>query len=141
MPAYTLAQAIAATGRSRSTLIRAIRKGTISATRDETGTYLVEPAELHRVFPPRANGMPPDMPDRTNGVPWHADDKPDWAALIAAKDALIAKQRQMITDLRLTIDDLRRRLDIVTNQLGEALTQVRLLTDQRPAKRSWWRWR
>ena len=53
------------------------------------------------------------------------------------------------------IEDLRRRLDIATEQLGEALQQVRLLTDQRstapaplpqpapaaPARRSWWRWR
>jgi hypothetical protein len=44
-----------------------------------------------------------------------------------------------------TVEDLRRRLDISTEQLGEALQQVRLLTDQRtaapaPARRSWWRW-
>jgi hypothetical protein len=42
-----------------------------------------------------------------------------------------------------TIADLRRRFDIATQQLGEALQQVRLLTDQRtapaaPARRSWW---
>ena len=30
-----------------------------------------------------------------------------------------------------TIDDLRRRLDTATGQLGEALQQVRVLTDQR----------
>jgi uncharacterized membrane protein len=42
--------------------------------------------------------------------------------------------------------DLRRRLDTTTEQLGEALQQVRLLTDQRasapaavPARR-WWIW-
>src|SRR4051794_22183434 len=41
-----------------------------------------------------------------------------------------------------TIADLRRRLDIATGQLGEALMQVRLLTDQRTApRRTWWRWR
>src|SRR6187200_631286 len=70
MPAYTLAQAIAATGRSRSTLIRAIRKGTITATRDEAGTYLVEPSELHRVFPAAEHDMPGDL---SNGVPRHAE--------------------------------------------------------------------
>src|SRR4051794_10776370 len=70
MPAYTLAQAIAATGRSRSTLIRAIRKGALSASRDEAGTYLVEPSELHRVFPAVSDGMPSDL---SNGVPRHAE--------------------------------------------------------------------
>ena len=34
-----------------------------------------------------------------------------------------------------------RRLDVATAQLGEALSQVRALTDQRPARRRWWRWR
>ena len=45
-----------------------------------------------------------------------------------------------------TIADLRHRLDTATEQLGEALQQVRLLTDQRatplaPPRRSWLRWR
>ena len=40
------------------------------------------------------------------------------------------------------VADLRRRLDITTGQLGDALQQVRVLTDQRspPAKVSWWWW-
>jgi hypothetical protein len=33
-----------------------------------------------------------------------------------------------------------RRLDVATQQLGEALSQVRALTDQRPARRRWWSW-
>ena len=53
------------------------------------------------------------------------------------RDALIAAHEA-------TIEDLRRRLDTATAQLGEALTQVRLLTDQRapppPARRRWWPW-
>ena len=41
-----------------------------------------------------------------------------------------------------TLTDLRHRFDIATQQLGEALQQVRVLTDQRspPAKVSWWWW-
>jgi hypothetical protein len=51
-----------------------------------------------------------------------------------------------LSDKDAVIDDLRRRLDTATAQLGEALQQVRLLTDQRPAppppaRRSWWPWR
>jgi hypothetical protein len=50
---YTLKQAAAATGRERTTLLRAIQGGKLSATRDEaTGSWLIEPAELHRVYPP-----------------------------------------------------------------------------------------
>ena len=46
---YNLAQAGTAVRRNRSTLLKAIRRGAISATRDEaTGGWLIEPAELHR---------------------------------------------------------------------------------------------
>src|SRR3954451_19744285 len=51
--AITLAQAAEATGRNRSTILRSIRRGTLSATRDQrTQAWMVDPAELFRVFPP-----------------------------------------------------------------------------------------
>ena len=131
MPAYTLAQAIAATGRSRSTLIRAIRSGKISATRDESGTYLVEPSELHRVFAAIGDDMPGDL---SNGVPRHAE----LAARIEAEQAKVA----ILEDV---VRDLRQRLDASEAERRQAQAQVAaLLTDQRapptPARR-WWRWR
>ena len=49
---YTLGQAAKATGVSKMTLSRAIKKGTISASKNESGGYVIDPAELHRVFPP-----------------------------------------------------------------------------------------
>jgi excisionase family DNA binding protein len=49
---YTLGQAAKATGVPKPRLSRAINKGQISATRTESGGYLIDPAELHRVFPP-----------------------------------------------------------------------------------------
>jgi hypothetical protein len=52
-----------------------------------------------------------------------------------------------LADSQDQVDDLRRRLDTATAQLGEALQQVRLLTDQRaappapvPTRRAWWPW-
>src|SRR4029079_14254947 len=50
---YSLAQAAKAVGRDRSTLLRMIKIGRISAGRDEaSGAWVIEPAELHRVYPP-----------------------------------------------------------------------------------------
>jgi hypothetical protein len=49
---YTLGQAAKATGKQKSTLLDAIRAGKISATKDEHGHYQIDPAELHRVYPP-----------------------------------------------------------------------------------------
>jgi hypothetical protein len=51
---YTLQEASEATGLNRSTIFRAIRAGKISAARNEQGTWQIEPAELHRIYPPRA---------------------------------------------------------------------------------------
>lgn len=49
--AMTLNQAAKTCGRSKSTLLDAIRKGRMSAPKDDRGRYVIDPAELHRVFP------------------------------------------------------------------------------------------
>ncbi len=49
--AYSLAQAAEAVGMARSSILRAIKAGKISATRDENNEGQIEPAELHRVYP------------------------------------------------------------------------------------------
>lgn len=49
--ALTLNQAAKTCGRSKSTLLNAMRSGRMSAPKDDQGRYVIEPAELHRVFP------------------------------------------------------------------------------------------
>jgi hypothetical protein len=49
---YNLVSGAAACGLNRSTILRAIKAGRLSAQRDHNGGWLIEPAELHRVFPP-----------------------------------------------------------------------------------------
>lgn len=49
--ALTLNQAAKTCGRSKSTLLDAIRSGRMSAPKDDRGRYAIDPAELHRVFP------------------------------------------------------------------------------------------
>lgn len=49
---YTLGTAARAAGVSKSTIHRAIKRGTISARSKDAGGYEIDPAELHRVFPP-----------------------------------------------------------------------------------------
>jgi excisionase family DNA binding protein len=45
---YTLGEAAKAAGFSKTTLSRAVRKGALSATRLEDGSYRIDPAELER---------------------------------------------------------------------------------------------
>ena len=59
--ALTLNQAAKACGRSKSTLLDAIRSGRMSAPKDHRGRYVIDPAELHRVFPFRASNRSADQ--------------------------------------------------------------------------------
>jgi len=71
---YTLAEAAQAAGRGKTTLLRMIRSGRLSASRDPvTGGWMVEPAELHRLYPPAHH----------ESVHEHADSAPRIAALEA----------------------------------------------------------
>lgn len=54
---YTLGEAARATGMSKAAISRAIKNGTISAARQDNGSYKIEPAELHRVYPPRPSPL------------------------------------------------------------------------------------
>jgi hypothetical protein len=47
----SLGQAARLTGFGKTTLARAIKAGRLSATRNETGSYSIDAAELARVFP------------------------------------------------------------------------------------------
>ena len=49
---YTLGQAAKAVGMSKTSILRSIKAGRISAGRDELGQWAIEPCELHRVYPP-----------------------------------------------------------------------------------------
>ena len=51
---YTLSEAAAATGKNKATIQRAIKSGKISAPKGESGSYEIDPSELHRVFQPVA---------------------------------------------------------------------------------------
>ena len=48
---FTLVQAAKETGRDRSTLFRAIKKGKLSAEKQDDGSYLIDSSELFRVYP------------------------------------------------------------------------------------------
>jgi excisionase family DNA binding protein len=114
-------------GRSKSHIFRAIKSGTLSAERDDAGAYRIDRAELARVFPLAHQDAPDDLMRHGDG-------------------AAMAQLEARLADALDQVADLRRRLDTATEQLGEALQQVRQLTDQRaaqpaPGRRSWWPWR
>jgi hypothetical protein len=52
---YTLGEAAKATGKSKATISKAIKSGRLSAHKEETGVFSIEPSELHRVYPPNVS--------------------------------------------------------------------------------------
>src|SRR3546814_12498708 len=69
--AYTLGEAAKATGISKASISRAITSGRISAIKTESGSFPIEPVELHRVYPPKSSapvrGVPSDTVRNTGG--------------------------------------------------------------------------
>ena len=55
---YTAGQAAKAAGVSKATITRALQSGKISGTKDDSSAWSIDPAELHRVFPPVAHETP-----------------------------------------------------------------------------------
>ena len=53
MPGLSLREAAQQTGTSKSTILRAIQSGRLSAARTDDGGYAIDPAELFRVYQPR----------------------------------------------------------------------------------------
>jgi hypothetical protein len=135
----TLTQAGKATGRNRTTILRAVRAGKLSATHDAaTGAWLIEAAELFRLYPPvdAHASAPLDDAHLRNG---HAS-------------AELREVRARLDDAQRTIEDLRRRLDAESTERRQAQVQLAaVLADQRqtvstpapipPVPRRWWEWR
>lgn len=133
--AYTLGEAAKATGKSKAAISRAIKTHRISAQRRDDGSFEIDPAELHRVYPPVAAEQDNEQstaiatatvvnPDATGEL------RELRARLEAANDRLVEKDA-LIEDLRSDRDHWRTQAETL------------LLTDQRNAarpRRSWWRW-
>lgn len=126
---YTLGTAAKATGKSKPTIQRAIKGGKISAARKDDGSYEIDPAELHRVFP-----MLPDTGNDTGDMkqPETPPVTPELQAEIAVLrerlsgvEAERTREREQLTD---QIADLRRRLDA---EADERRKLTHLLTDKR----------
>jgi hypothetical protein len=98
---YTLATAAKATGLNKSTILRAIKGGQITGTKDQFGEWRIEPVELQRVYPAVADlSVGSDVPRR------HAAS--DAAALDAEIEALIMRAGNL---LRQQHDEVRRARD------------------------------
>ena len=127
---YKLAEAAVVCGVNKTTLLRAIKSGKVSATRDAHEQWQIEPAELHRVYPPRTKAS--------------TDERSD------VHRSEVAVLRERIEDLKTLADELRVWVRDLSEQRDRAEARAaeldkRLLVYQPPAptlprpRRQWWR--
>lgn len=135
----TLRQAAELTGKSKSTLTRAIKSGRLSASRDAEGMYFIDPAELARAYPLE---RPDAQHDARHGAPRNDETEPDDAAILRLKLSLLVDERDRERtaaerereQLAATVADLRMRLDRAEQRI------TALISNQEPKKKySWWR--
>ena len=121
---YSIRQAARAAGRSKATIHRAVNNGKISAAKDEaTGEWRIDPAELHRVFPPVSHGHVPDGSVKQREA---AGDASETAILRVLLEQEREERQRERTDKDAVIADLRVDRDQWREQ-----AQRLALTDQR----------
>lgn len=118
---YTLGEAAKATGKSKATISKAIKNGRISALKDETGTFHIDPSELHRVYPISVSSEQRETPDR-------AAVNTDNDANIRELQARLQAAHERLSDKEAVISDLREDRDRWRQQA------TALLADHRPSK-------
>lgn len=116
---YTLGEAAKATGKSKATISKAIKSGRVSARKDETGTFHIDPSELHRVYPPTVYSEQKETPANT-GKNANID------GTIRELQARLEAAHERLSDKEAVIADLREDRDRWRQQASA------LLSDQRP---------
>lgn len=116
MVQLSISDAAAATGKSRSTLLRAIKSGRLSASRNDAGAFVLDPAEVARVFPLVVDGAAVMRHAATSGVGNVAEVQVLQERLVVAErraavaEAVADERAAALDDARQSLADLRRLL-------------------------------
>ena len=136
---YTLGQAARAVGMSKTSILRSIRAGRISGTKDEFGQWCIEPCELHRVYP-----VLTDVTDGT-GAEERAVTGGDIGVLAEATvraaltEARLSDLKAMLEEMRGGVEDLKRdRDEWRTQAMRLALPKPEPALSPPPTTRWWW---
>ena len=124
MPLVTIRTAAELAGKDRTTLNRAIASGKLSATKSEHGHYLIDPAELERVYGTL------HTPAQVHADASHTEDAHPHTDAVA-----LELTREMLERERAEHERERRQWEdertFLRGMLERRDEQVKLLTDQR----------
>jgi hypothetical protein len=130
-PYISLNDAAKLTGRAKSTISKALKKGTMSyiSKDSKTGAYEIDPAEAERVFPPKQETSKSYYVENTRN--------PTENSILQVK---LEASNQRFDDAQATIEDLRARLDkseAARERQDMLLADMREIAPQ-PQKRGLW---
>ena len=134
---FTPKEAALRVGKSKATILRHIKDGRLSADRDGSRNYRIDPSELARVYGGEAlepvREVAHEAPRATQGDAGEAPKIDTETAVLrtqleAAQEAIENRDREL-RHRDQTIDDLRSRLD---TEGEERRKLTAMLTDQRP---------
>lgn len=125
---YTAGQAAKATGVATATITRAIKSGKISGRKDETGSWEIDPAELHRVFPPVSRKDPESPSVKQDAIP---HEPPERGGEVRALEREVQTLRDALSDAREDRDKWRDMAERLS--LAPPPPQVK-------EPRGWWPW-
>jgi len=111
-------------GLTKPGLLKAIKQGKLSATKDHNGQWRIDPAELFRVYPPVSGSFYQPVDDSFH------QHTPEFTQDIASLQQEVALLRERLADKDDVIADLRRRLDAEAEE-RRRLTRL-LTTHQEP---------
>ncbi|MFV1634815.1 MULTISPECIES: hypothetical protein [unclassified Phaeobacter] len=138
---YSLSEAAKATGKNKTTIQRAIKNGKVSATKGDSGSYEIDPSELHRVFPPAVAQRDAQYPQSNDTQQTENIHSNSYLARILELEKELAVAHERASGLEAqkdqmadTVSDLRKRLDSSEGRV------TALLADNRPKRGSWWPW-
>ena len=97
---YSLGQAARAAGKAKSTISRDVKTGRISATRNPDGSLVIDPAELHRVYPAVLHSNGGDVRAKQSGT---------GGRTVAMLEQVLFERGRLLADREETIRDQERR--------------------------------
>lgn len=109
---YTAGQAAKATGVATATITRALKSGKISGRKDNNGAWIIDPSELHRVFPPVSLKERENSFMKQNATPNAIDERPSESNALQREIQVL---RETLADVREDRDkwrDMAERLSI-----------------------------
>ncbi len=123
---YTLKEAAEAVGMTKPAIFKAIKRGTISAAKDERGQWQIDPSELHRVY------KLVNQEDNRTISSLREETGVDARSLRGEVERLQEEREREREQLQETIADLRRRLDQSETERRETQTKLTALLTYQP---------